>query len=165
MPHQDAATPLGRQLGDTDDLFGKLDQLISRHQGRTPRDAPRRSVPMLTEPVDDRRPQQPEIPVLEDVVESRRAAGAATGCAPAPLAVEKRRQLQVALYLRLRQRLDQELEAALAGNRAWRRLGRRSRHARSSRGSCATRCRPSCASRSSRSSAASPGRTTRTLEL
>jgi hypothetical protein len=31
--------------------------------------------------------------------------------------VEKRRQLQVALYLRLRQRLDHELDAALADDR------------------------------------------------
>jgi hypothetical protein len=39
----------------------------------------------------------------------------ATGQLSGPLA-QARRQLQVALYLRLRQRLDQELEAALADN-------------------------------------------------
>ena len=40
----------------------------------------------------------------------------AADAAPAP--VDKRKQLQVALYLRLRQRLDQELQAALAANSA-----------------------------------------------
>ncbi len=42
--------------------------------------------------------------------------GRASDAASAP--IEKRKQLQVALYLRLRQRLDQELQAALAANSA-----------------------------------------------
>jgi len=92
------------------DLFGKLDSLIQKHQGRAPRRPPD-GVPMLTEPVEDAPPSaQSVIPVLEDVVDANaeREAGA-----PAFLA-HARRQLQVALYLRLRQRLDIELEAALA---------------------------------------------------
>ena len=92
------------------DLFGKLDSLIQKHQGRAPRRPPD-GVPMLTEPVEDAPPSaQSVIPVLEDVVDANAEREART---PAFLA-HARRQLQVALYLRLRQRLDIELEAALA---------------------------------------------------
>ena len=91
---------------DTDDLFGKLDQLISRHQGRTSARTPAAAVPTLTEAVDAQQAQgEPEIPVLSDIVELSAPAADET---PRTLA-EKQRQLQVALYLRLRQRLDQEL--------------------------------------------------------
>jgi hypothetical protein len=92
---------------DTDDLFGKLDQLISRHQGRAAARTPASAVPTLTETV-ELVTTEPTIPVLNDVVH-------------APSVIEpdaqwsssdKRRQLQVALYLRLRQRLDQELDGA-----------------------------------------------------
>jgi hypothetical protein len=95
-----------------DDLFGKLDSLIQKHQGRTTRRAPD-AVPLLTEPVDGAPPVlAADIPVLQDAVDP-----AALQDQDAPQAmVEKRRQLQVALYLRLRQRLDQELNAALADN-------------------------------------------------
>ena len=73
---------------------------------------------MLTEPVDarlrsNRDPgaqgcgRDPPTPPARRQSNARRAV-----LAP----IEKRRQLQVALYLRLRQRLDQELEAALADN-------------------------------------------------
>ena len=92
------------------DLFGKLDSLIQKHQGRAPRRPPD-GVPTLTEPVEDAPPSaQSVIPVLEDVVDANAECEAR---APAFLA-HARRQLQVALYLRLRQRLDIELEAALA---------------------------------------------------
>ena len=92
------------------DLFGKLDSLIQKHQGRAPRRPPE-GVPMLTEPVEDATPStQSIIPVLEDVVEAtvEREGGISA------LLAHARRQMQVALYLRLRQRLDIELEAALA---------------------------------------------------
>jgi hypothetical protein len=91
---------------DTDDLFGKLDQLISRHQGRGVPRAAAASVPMLTEAVETQSAAgDPQIPVLSDVVE----LPAAVLEAMPQTSAEKRRQLQVALYLRLRQRLDQEL--------------------------------------------------------
>ncbi len=112
-----------RRSGDNseqDDLFGKLDELIGRHQARVPRRlAP--AVPTLTEAVAPA-PQQLEIPVLNEVIEipstppGQTAPESAADAAPAP--VDKRKQLQVALYLRLRQRLDQELQAALAANSA-----------------------------------------------
>jgi hypothetical protein len=67
---------------------------------------------MLTEPIESAaRKPPPSIPVLEDAVDE------AIGHAHLPeVLAQARRQLQVALYLRLRQRLDQELEAALADN-------------------------------------------------
>lgn len=90
---------------DTDDLFGKLDQLINRHQGRASA-RPAAAVPTLTETVDTPPPAEaPAIPVLSDIVE---LAGEAIG-EPLWAPSDRRRQLQVALYLRLRQRLDQEL--------------------------------------------------------
>jgi hypothetical protein len=113
-----------RRSGDPteqDDLFGKLDELIGRHQPRAPRRRPEVSVPTLTEAVAPA-PQQLEIPVLNEVVEipstppGERPPEPATDASP-PL-VDKRKQLQVALYLRLRQRLDQELQAALAAHSA-----------------------------------------------
>lgn len=95
------------------DLFGKLDSLIQKHQGRTARRAPE-AVPMLTDEPLDAAPIPPpaDIPVLEDAVDP---AGVLDHESPGVIA-DKRRQLQVALYLRLRQRLDQELNAALADN-------------------------------------------------
>ena len=91
---------------DTDDLFGKLDQLISRHQGRSAvRTAPS-PVPTLTEAVETRTPTgEPPVPVLNDVVELPLLPLASSPAA----SPEQRRQLQIALYLQLRQRLDQEL--------------------------------------------------------
>jgi hypothetical protein len=88
-------------LVDTDDLFGKLDQLISRHQSSSRPGVT--TVPTLTETA--ARPAQapaPSIPVLEEVVQP-----AAPPETEPPF--DRRRQLQVALYLRLRQRLDEEL--------------------------------------------------------
>jgi hypothetical protein len=97
---------------DGTDLFGKLDSLIQKHQGRTARRAPE-AVPMLTEPLDAAPILPPaDIPVLEDAVEP---VAPLDHESPGVIA-DKRRQLQVALYLRLRQRLDQELNAALADN-------------------------------------------------
>jgi hypothetical protein len=94
------------------DLFGKLDSLIQKHQGRSARRAPD-AVPMLTDPVEGApAPMAADIPVLLDAVDP---AAPQDEAAPRGV-IEKRRQLQVALYLRLRQRLDQELNAALADN-------------------------------------------------
>jgi hypothetical protein len=95
-----------------DDLFGKLDSLIQKHQGRTTRRAPD-AVPMLTEPVEGAPPApEADIPMLQDAVD---LVAPQDDDVPRGM-IEKRRQLQVALYLRLRQRLDQELNAALADN-------------------------------------------------
>jgi hypothetical protein len=95
---------------DAEDLFGKLDSLIQRHQGRTARRTAE-GAPVLTEPIDEA-PMLPDadIPVLREAVDPRVVASNPL----AGLMAEKRRQLQVALYLRLRQRLDHELDAALA---------------------------------------------------
>jgi hypothetical protein len=94
-----------------EDLFVKLDQLINRHQHRPARLLPDTPVPLLTEAVDA--PDDPEIPVLEEVVDLPPALTAADG----PLA-DTRRQLQVALYLRLRQRLDEVLDSGQSSNAA-----------------------------------------------
>jgi hypothetical protein len=94
---------------DTDDLFSKLDQLISRHQGKPVADPQPSRVPTLMEAVEPKgAPGEPEIPVLHDVVETREEA-AEPGTSQA-LSESRIRQLQVALYLRLRQRLDRELD-------------------------------------------------------
>ena len=95
-----------------ENLFGKLDQLISKHQGRIQRQTSDTQIPVLTEPVQaGTTAADPTIPVLQEVVAS-----------PAPgtrdPASEKRRKLQIALYLRLRQRLDDELQVALAAQGA-----------------------------------------------
>ena len=91
-------------LVDTDDLFGKLDQLISRHQTGSSRPGVT-TVPTLTETVArSAQAPAPSIPVLEEVVQP-----AAPPETEPPF--DRRRQLQVALYLRLRQRLDEELSA------------------------------------------------------
>jgi hypothetical protein len=97
---------------ETDDLFGKLDSLIQKHQGRGAR-RPTEAAPLLTEPVEETPPGGTDIPVLEDAIDP----GAPAGDSVPRLMAEKRRQLQVALYLRLRQRLDHELDAALADDR------------------------------------------------
>jgi hypothetical protein len=95
-----------------ENLFGKLDQLISKHQGRIQRQQSNTQIPVLTEPVEaGAAPADPVIPVLQEVVAS-----------PPPgardPASEKRRKLQIALYLRLRQRLDDELQVSLAAQGA-----------------------------------------------
>jgi hypothetical protein len=93
------------------DLFGKLDSLIQKHQGRSPR-AQSEGVPMLTEPIDSEAvPSSANIPVLQDAIDDASVSPVMPG-----VLAQARRQLQVALYLRLRQRLDQELEAALSDN-------------------------------------------------
>lgn len=110
-----------KQGSESDDLFGKLDELIGRHQARVPRRRLEVSVPTLTEAVTPA-PQQLDIPVLNEVVEIPSAAPAdrpaPSAIDTAPPLVDKRKQLQVTLYLRLRQRLDEELQAALAANSA-----------------------------------------------
>jgi hypothetical protein len=103
----------GDDQAGAEDLFDKLDSLIQKHQGRTAR-RPTDGAPVLTEPVDETPAVPgPDIPLLEDAVDPGIVADD-----PVPgLIAEKRRQLQVALYLRLRQRLDRELDAALADDR------------------------------------------------
>lgn len=101
----------GETSDAANDLFGKLDSLIQKHQGRTHR-LQSEGVPMLTELIESEAAQRSsDIPVLQDAVDE----AAASQQMPALMA-QARRQLQVALYLRLRQRLDEELEAALADN-------------------------------------------------
>jgi hypothetical protein len=98
------------EQAEANDLFSKLDALIQKHQARSVKRAPD-AVPMLTEPL-VQAPAAPsaEIPVLREAVDP-----ALTRDENAPVLMpDQRRQLQVALYLRLRQRLDQELDAALA---------------------------------------------------
>jgi len=106
---------------EQDDLFGKLNELIGKHQGRAPRRLLETPLPTLTEAVSPS-PQQLEIPVLNEVVEiPSRPAGeppAVSAADSSPPLIDKRKQLQVALYLRLRQRLDEELQAALAAHSA-----------------------------------------------
>lgn len=92
---------------DANDLFSKLDALIQEHQERVPT---RRSdaVPTLEDALGQRQAARAkDVPVLRDSVD--RAEAGEPG-----LLADHRRQLQVALYLRLRRRLDQELDAALA---------------------------------------------------
>jgi len=108
------------ERSEQDDLFGKLDELIGRHQARVPRRRPETGVPTLTEAVAPAA-HQLEIPVLNEVVELPTAGSgdrSAQNAADAPPLVDKHKQLQVTLYLRLRQRLDEELQAALAAGSA-----------------------------------------------
>ncbi|MEO8627034.1 MAG: hypothetical protein ABI612_02900, partial [Betaproteobacteria bacterium] len=67
----DAKQPPAHGSGSDEptDLFGKLDSLIQKHQGRVPRRLVE-GVPMLTEPIEDApTPLEADIPVLEDSVE------------------------------------------------------------------------------------------------
>jgi hypothetical protein len=94
---------------DADDLFGKLDSLISKHQGALAGRASPPSVPVLTETVESQGSAS-DIPVLDEAVDLSEPGG---------VIAEKRRQLQVALYLRLRQRLDAELQQAISTHPAF----------------------------------------------
>jgi hypothetical protein len=94
---------------EADDLFGKLDSLISKHQGALAARSSSPSVPVLTEAVESQR-SAGDIPVLDEAVDLS---------APGGVIAEKRRQLQVALYLRLRQRLDAELQQAISTHPAF----------------------------------------------
>jgi hypothetical protein len=92
---------------DANDLFSKLDSLIQKHQEHAPKGASG-AVPTLEDALGQRRPEPTkDVPVLRDSVDR-------TGAGEGGLLADHRRQLQVALYLRLRRRLDQELDAALA---------------------------------------------------
>jgi hypothetical protein len=95
-----------------DDLFGKLDSLISKHQGSPGGRSAPAPVPVLTEAVDadDAQRLAHDIPVLDEAVDLSAPSGAIA---------EKRRQLQVALYLRLRQCLDAELQEAMSTHPAF----------------------------------------------
>ncbi|HTS52767.1 MAG TPA: hypothetical protein VMH26_05800 [Burkholderiales bacterium] len=98
------------EQAEANDLFSKLDSLIQKHQARGAKRQPD-AAPLLTDPLEQTPPPQAaEVPVLHDAVDP---ALAPDENAPLLMA-DQRRQLQVALYLRLRQRLDQELDAALA---------------------------------------------------
>jgi hypothetical protein len=99
----------GSPPSDADDLFDKLDSLLNKHQGALT-ERPRQSVvPVLTEAVEAARRALSDVPVLDQPVELSPQSAAIA---------EKRRQLQVALYLRLRQRLDAELSVALTAHPA-----------------------------------------------
>jgi len=92
---------------DADDLFIKLDSLIQKHQEHAPQRASG-AVPTLEDALGQRqREPTKDVPVLRDSVDR-------TGAGDSGLLADHRRQLQVALYLRLRRHLDQELDAALA---------------------------------------------------
>ena len=96
-----------------ENLFGKLDHLISKHQGLIQRQRSNTQIPTLTEPVEASSVSaEPGIPVLQEVVELPASS------TPVFLESDKRRQLQIALYVRLRQRLDDELQSALAAQGA-----------------------------------------------
>lgn len=100
------AGPGEDRQSDANDLFSKLDSLIQKHQERA-RQQPPGGVPTLEDALGQRQATSvSDVPVLRDSVD-----GAGTG--ERGLLADRRRQLQVALYLRLRQRLDQELDAAL----------------------------------------------------
>ena len=91
---------------DANDLFSKLDSLIQKHQERVPQRPPG-GVPTLEDALGQRQATSAsDVPVLRDSVDR-------AGTGERGLLADHRRQLQVALYLRLRQRLDQELDAAL----------------------------------------------------
>jgi hypothetical protein len=97
-----------------DDLFDKLDGLMAKRRGRPTRLRAEPTVPTLTEAVSPP-PQQLEIPVLNEVVDdTSRERSEDQAPHVAPMVVDKRQQLQVALYLRLRQRIDEELQAAIS---------------------------------------------------
>jgi len=95
---------------DANDLFSKLDTLIQRHQELPALRPLSDAVPTLEEALGQgQAAPAKDFPVLRDAVDRTQAADPSE-----QLLAHHRRQLQVALYLRLRQRLDQELDAALA---------------------------------------------------
>ena len=89
-----------------DELFGKLEQLL-RRQDSNAEPARAESVPMLTEAVEDEAPDEEDVPVLLDAVESNPPEAG-----PPPVALDQLRLLQAALYLRLRQSVDEALQDA-----------------------------------------------------
>ena len=97
------------EQAEANDLFIKLDSLMQKHQGRTAGRA-EGVVPMLTELVEEASSPGANVPLLQDAIEP---VGPLDEGRPQVIA-DRRRRLQVALYLRLRQRLDEELNAALA---------------------------------------------------
>ncbi len=92
---------------DSDDLFEKLDSLLHRQDAPGAQQVPAELVPMLTEAVETPTPPaDPDVPILLDAVESE-----VPHSAPA-VALDQLRLLQAALYLRLRQSIDQALQDA-----------------------------------------------------
>jgi hypothetical protein len=106
----DPSLPSDPDATNPDDLFGKLDSLISKHQGALASRGLTIAVPVLTEAVDAERQTGGDVPVLKEAVDLSEESAAIAG---------RRRQLQVALYLRLRQRLDAELHVALSSHPAF----------------------------------------------
>ena len=108
MTAMDASGP---EDGGSDELFGKLDQLL-RRQDATADPAHADAVPMLTAAVRGEPAEAEEhVPVLLDAVDNTPPAQGAP-----PLALDQLRLLQAALYLRLRQSVDEALQdAALQG--------------------------------------------------
>ncbi|HZP86306.1 MAG TPA: hypothetical protein VFB54_05760 [Burkholderiales bacterium] len=99
----------GSAAAGNEDLFGKLDLLLARHQGRSAAPNLGAAMPTLTEAVDSSRTQGgSELPLLVDAVEPGEYAAET-------LSNERRRQLHAILYLRLRQRIEDQL-ASLASS-------------------------------------------------
>lgn len=100
--------PAGADEDDGDALFGKLDSLLRRQDARDDQQAASAPVPMLTEVVEPPAAgPAPDVPVLLDAVESESAPSA-----PPALPLDQLRLLQAALYLRLRQSVDEALQDA-----------------------------------------------------
>lgn len=101
--HEHDATP-------AEDLFGKLDQLLSKHQIVATHSAAATALPTLTDAVDAASRARDDVPVLLDAVDEDEQDR------EAQQAAARQRALQAALYLRLRQRLD-EHAASVAGGK------------------------------------------------
>lgn len=92
-----------------EDLFGKLDQLLSKHQIGVPHGESAPALPTLTDAVETTSRARDDVPVLHDAVdEDERDREAQQASA-------RQRALQAALYLRLRQRLDEHAASASGG--------------------------------------------------
>lgn len=94
-----------------EDLFGKLDQLLSKHQIGVTHVESAPALPTLTDAVEAAARARDDIPVLSDAVDENEQER------EAQLAAARQRALQAALYLRLRQRLDEHV-ASVAGGKA-----------------------------------------------
>ncbi|MCC7546866.1 MAG: hypothetical protein IT532_03785 [Burkholderiales bacterium] len=96
-----------RPEDDSDELLGKLEHLLHRQEPGTPA-ARGEPVPLLTEAVEDEaRAPEANVPVLLDAVESQQPQ-----TSPPAVPLDQLRLLQAALYLRLRQSVDEALQDA-----------------------------------------------------
>lgn len=92
-----------------EDLFGKLDQLLSKHQIGVTHGESAPALPTLTDAVEIGSRVRDDVPVLHDAVDEDEADREALQ------ASARQRALQAALYLRLRQRLDEHVAVAAGG--------------------------------------------------